>query len=251
MDELAAQAEWQASEEARHEGAASLTAVRIWPLVAHVVVGQPERARRRFIRIITAYKIWVWREATAPTHKVVLTIRPLVRHMRTRTQNWAAFQSTIDELVEEPVGRSVFVQYYQLLRRREQGPTHATIAGHKNPKLLKAVANELRRRIYAASKSRRLGRRERPARRFLLLALMAWWNREVDAERGLARSGDRFSSDFIDILCAINRGLHAEIRRTNVHPMPKARWLPPTLPLGPVDETSGRRRIIAALADLN
>jgi hypothetical protein len=242
--------DWQAKEEARHDGAASLTAVRIWPSIAPLVVGPKERARARFIRIITAYKVLVWRESAVPTRTEVLEFRALKRHLR--NNDIPAFQTSVAALAKTLAGKSALVRYNRTLsQRKEPLPAHWAVAGYlaanyDNPRLLKSAANEARDRLDTESRQKGRGHPRRAAARRFIGALRVWWDREIAHAHEPARLPDgSFNSDFIDFLCTINDGLHAEVQRMRVY---LGRWLPPTLPLGPSDPSHGRRRIIALLS---
>ena len=207
--------DWQASEEARHDGAASLTAVRIWPAIAPLVVGPKERARARFIKIITAYKVLVWREATVPTRTEVLEFRALKRHLRDKDTR--AFLARIDTLRRTPAGKRALVRYHQVVRHQEEEPAHPTIAGYDNPELLKSAANVVQKAMKSNSRRQGPGRSARDAARRVVRTLRVWWDREIAQAHGPGRLRDgSFSSHFIDFLFTINQGLHAEVSSNQI-----------------------------------
>jgi hypothetical protein len=245
MADRAAQAKWQAAEEARHAGAASLTAVRIWPLVAPA--NTDDAARKRFIRIITAYKILDYNEAIAPMRKQEKILRKIIREIK--NNNLVSLQSSLTEMTKDPASKSILVRLQILLPHRLRD------GGQVDPDdVLVALVKQIRRLVAVESRQRGRGHPSRAARRRLTILLIAWWDRHVRSKAGhaLLPSGE-FQSPFIDFVCAVNDGLRGEINRTNVDervarrrgvaPIPAARWLSTTLPLG-----NSRATVIAALA---
>lgn len=234
----------QCQEERRHEGATSFTAVRTWRLLATVLPGLGNVARLRFIRIITSFKVLVWREATTPTRSHLKLVRSLIRSLR--NNDLTGFDVIVSELEQSEAGRSVLVSYHNRIRAKEGRDRHPVVAGHDNPVLLKSVAHELRKSIQINQK-RGGGVQGLAARDRVLKALIVWWDRYYDETNlGLtpARLHDNtFNSDFIDFLCVVNKGLLDHHLLTNKDCSPVARRLPARMRLG-----ASRTSIIAALS---
>ena len=238
---------WQCCEERRHDGAATLTAVRTWPLIERMLAVERGQARDQFIEIITRFKIQVSAEARIPTRKQIRGLG-LIRDALRRNDN-DAFENAVAALMETEAGRSALVRYHHRLRRDDRDPGHPNRAGFENLGLLRDALKDVRKEVKEQTKAGR-GVSPMVARDAAIKDLIAWWDEHAahaghNSTVGHARLPDgSFNGRFIDFLDLVSEGLNAHRSVTNGNRnLNPVRRVSQRLSLG-----SNREAIIAALA---
>lgn len=242
----------QANEEARHQGAASLTAVRIWPTLSGFVDVNDEVARRRFIVLLTRYKVLVHEEARRRTRATTHQFRRFTGALRDKRDQEA--EEVFNQAVELGQSDLSVAREFDMVLRTHPAVPRSAILGSYDRNSLQVAARILAKRILVSTKANNRGHPRRAARDKALKALSLYLQRhnkfrarstipksEVDLAFAFDRNGDA-TTFLIDFLMCVNAGLLKERESSNLASNPTLR-LPHNLPFTGKDEHDPRKKI--------
>ena len=224
--EVDAGSSFQWMEEKRHAGSSTLTAVRLWPIIRHLLDDASEQSRAGFVRVLTDYKVWAAREYSVlgqAEAKLLDRLSSLLekRDGRRARKLLEELDDRTDHSERHHAGRVALVRLSVYMRRRGQTaerPLQAlfdalakTQPRAANLEMI-SIASASASLIASHTRNNRRhaqGNPPKPARLRLFRRLAVFWRRHG---RGPVRDASgKFATKYIDFLEHLSICLNSEI----------------------------------------